>query len=503
VPPIAGAVAAVPRWLVLLCAAMVARCLTFGNPLVHIDENFYFAAAQQMLHGALPYVDVWDRKPVGLFLLYVPAAALGVPLGIWAYQLMALASVVLTALLIARIADRAGWQRGALPAALLYIFMLNLAGGQGGQSPIFYNLPMVAAAALILPRVDEILADRRRIGRGVLAMALVGIAMQIKYAAVFEGLFFGLWLMWREHRLGSGPTQVLATAAMLAGVAVMPTGLVWSFYMAIGQGDAWIYANVISILMRPEHPPRIWWRNVREVTMILLPLIAMSALGSRVAAKSDIERTRQRFLFGWLAAAVFGLIAFGGFYNHYALPVLVPASLCCASFFGNHRVGRKLMLPLLMVALIAGVIVTYTSKLTRGNGTELQALTQAIGHGPGCIFVYSGPPMLYSYTGRCVTTAWLFPRHLSRAREAGAIGVNQLAEIRRIFRARPAIVAVAEPYDGERQDVRQRTLRRLKDNGYRLKGIWPVGDDSIAVFEAQPAAAPAAAPLRRLSNKPS
>src|SRR4051812_19762892 len=159
---------------------MVARCLTFGNPLVHIDENFYFAAAQQMLHGALPYIDVWDRKPVGLFLLYVPAAAMGVPLGIWAYQLMALASVVLTALLIARIADRAGWQRGALPAALLYIFMLNLAGGQGGQSPIFYNLPMVAAAALILPRVDEILADRRRIGRGVLAMALVGIAMQIK-----------------------------------------------------------------------------------------------------------------------------------------------------------------------------------------------------------------------------------------------------------------------------------------------------------------------------------
>lgn len=492
-----------PRWLVLLCAAMVARCLTFGNPLVHIDENFYFAAAQQMLHGALPYVDVWDRKPVGLFLLYVPAAALGVPLGIWAYQLMALASVVLTALLIARIADRAGWQRGALPAALLYIFMLNLAGGQGGQSPIFYNLPMVAAAALILPRVDEILADRRRIGRGVLAMALVGIAMQIKYAAVFEGLFFGLWLIWREHRLGSGPTQVLATAAMLAGVAVMPTGLVWSFYMAIGQGDAWIYANVTSILTRQEDPPRIWWHNVREITMILAPLVAMSAIASRLPAATDIERTRRNFLLGWLTAALLGLIAFGGFFTHYALPVLVPASLCCAGFLGNHRIGRMLMLPLLCIALVAGLAATYNSRLSRGNGAELNALSQAIGQGPGCIFLYSGPPMLYSYTGRCVTTAWLFPRHLSRIREANSIGVNQLAEIRRIFRSRPAIVTVAEPYDGERLDVRRRTLRRLKDNGYRLKGVWPIGTDSIAVFEAQPAAAPAAAPLRRLSSKPS
>lgn len=501
VPPFIEAVATAPRWLVLLCAAVAARFLTFGNPLVHIDENFYFAAAQQMAHGALPYVDVWDRKPIGLFLIYLPAAALGLPLGIWAYQLMALGSVVLTALLIARMADQAGWRRGALPGALLYVFMLNLAGGQGGQSPVFYNLFMALAASLIVVRVDEMLASRHRIARAVLAMALVGLAMQIKYSVVFEGMFFGLWLMWREHRLGANPRQVLAAGAMLAGVAAMPTGLVWSFYMIIGQGDAWVYANVTSIFARQDHPSRIWWRNASEVTMILLPLLAMSACAAATRAESDIERSRRRFLFAWLASAVFGLIAFGGFYNHYALPVLVPASLCCAGFFGNHRVGRKLMVPLLAVALIGGVIVTYTSRLTRGNGAQMAALTQAVGKGSGCLFVYTGPPMLYSSSGRCAATAWMFPRHLSRVREAEAIGVNQLAEIRRIFRARPAIVTVAEPYDGERPDVRRRTLQRLKDNGYRLKGVWPVGNDSVAVFEAQ--AAEAAGAPRRAANSPS
>ncbi len=74
-----------PRWTILLATALLVRALTFGNPILHVDEEFYFAAARAMVHGAVPYVDVWDRKPVGLFLFYWPAAALGVPLGIWAY----------------------------------------------------------------------------------------------------------------------------------------------------------------------------------------------------------------------------------------------------------------------------------------------------------------------------------------------------------------------------------------------------------------------------------
>lgn len=125
-------VAALPRWLVLLGVALLVRAATFGNPVVHVDEEFYFLTARTMLEGALPYVDVWDRKPIGLFLVYLPAAALGMPLGIWAYQAMALGCVVATALLVARLADRAGWSRGALPAAIAYVLWLNFLDGARG-----------------------------------------------------------------------------------------------------------------------------------------------------------------------------------------------------------------------------------------------------------------------------------------------------------------------------------------------------------------------------------
>ena len=78
-PSFVAAISGLPRWSIMLFAAVCVRALTFGNPIVHVDEEFYFVTAQRMLEGAIPYVDVWDRKPIGLFLLYVPPAMFGVP----------------------------------------------------------------------------------------------------------------------------------------------------------------------------------------------------------------------------------------------------------------------------------------------------------------------------------------------------------------------------------------------------------------------------------------
>jgi hypothetical protein len=137
-------------WAAIVIVALLARAITLGNPVLHVDESFYFTAASAMLDGALAYVDIWDRKPVGLFLIYLLPAMAGPEAGIYAYQALAMLSVVATALLIRQIARAAGWDKGGLPAALAYILWLNLAEGQGGQSPVFYNLPMALAAFHII-----------------------------------------------------------------------------------------------------------------------------------------------------------------------------------------------------------------------------------------------------------------------------------------------------------------------------------------------------------------
>ena len=58
--------------LILAAFALVTRGWIFGNPVVNMDEQFYLFVGERMWQGGLPYVDIWDRKPVGLFLITHP-----------------------------------------------------------------------------------------------------------------------------------------------------------------------------------------------------------------------------------------------------------------------------------------------------------------------------------------------------------------------------------------------------------------------------------------------
>ena len=134
----------------LLVFAIVVRARDFGNPIVHVDEQYYLLVGDRMLHGALPYVDIWDRKPVGLFAIFA-AIRLLPGHGILAYQLVATFFAAATAWLIASGGRRLGASPlGALIAGLAYVLWLSFLSGRGGQSPVFYNLFVAGAAALTL-----------------------------------------------------------------------------------------------------------------------------------------------------------------------------------------------------------------------------------------------------------------------------------------------------------------------------------------------------------------
>jgi hypothetical protein len=501
-PSLAIAFAALPPWLVLLGAAIAVRAVAFGNPVVHVDEEFYFLTAQRMLDGALPYVDIWDRKPIGLFLIYLPAAAFGPVIGLWIYQAMALASVVLTAVLILRLAERCGWGAGGLVAGLLYLFMLGFGDGQSGQAPVFYNLITAAAMVLAVPCGASAACARLRRGRAIGAMALIGVALQIKYSVLFEGMFLGLWLLWREHRLGRAKVRIGWFAIELIVVAMVPTFLAWGVYAALGHGYAWFYANLGSILDRNSDPPLVLLGAFLKVALILAPLLIVAGLSRDVPARDESERPIRALYFGWLIASVFGLIVFGTWFNHYALPVMLPACLCCAGYLGSNTTGRRIVAPLLLlVAAIGGEYTVWSAKWHRGDAQQLETLAEAIGHGSGCLYVYSGNSSLYSHTGRCALSPWVYPSHLARERENGAVGVDQLTEIARIFARRPEIVVMTLPFSGERAESRRLVVTKLHDGKYALRGRYPLGKTLLEIYAA-PGSAAGVAP-RRAARSPS
>jgi len=463
------------RLLILLAVAIAARALTFGNPVVHVDEEFYFFTGHAMGQGAWPFVDVWDRKPIGLFLLYAIPAAFGFPAGIWAYQAMALASVVATGWLIARMAERLGWGAGATAAGIAYILWLDLLGGLGGQAPVFYNLLMIGAAWAILE------SDRRRVrSLGLTAMALVGLVLQIKYSAVFEGMVFGLWLLASEWRRSRSPVALILYGMGLVAVALAPTALAAAVYAAIGQWDAFLYANFLSIFHRNPDPLPELAGNLGQMILILSPIVTLAVLGLKRADRLDGERT---FLAVWLGAAIIGVLLFRPWFDHYGLPILLPACTASAAMLGSEAWRRRYAPALLLTVALAGQIVLLALRHERGEGTQFAALAQAVGQGPGCLYVYSGSTMLYVATGRCTLSRYIVPAHLSRAREAGATGVDQDAEIARILAQHPAVVVMRPPYNGERPAAHARVMAAMA-NGYRLAAKLPMGNETISVYKS-------------------
>ena len=436
--------------VIIVLAAFAIRCVLFGDPLIHVDENFYLLVGDRMLHGALPYVDIWDRKPVGLFLLYAAIRLLGGD-GIVQYQVVATLFAAGTALVIARIAAPMAGRVAAVVAAVLYILLLGLAGGSGGQAPVFYNL-FVAGAALailtVLSRDAPSMASVRRFG--VLAMALVGIALQIKYTAVFEGVFFGLTLTWISWRVSRRPGRVAVDVLLWVGVALAPTALALAYYAWRGQTEAFVYANFLSIGARSTADAGELLHRLGKAWRVLqLPIMAV-ALSMLLQPWRTFPhgRTAFRFVLAWLAAAVSGYLLFGTYFDHYALPLFAPLAAAAAPLFAyrERRLGLVAAGLMLVIGAVAYGVVVHKMKLKRGGQREMTAMVEAIRPRlTNCLYVWNGDAILYHMTGSCLPTRYPFAGHLNLQRENGAIGIDQMTEVRRILAGRPNVIIDRAP----------------------------------------------------------
>ena len=148
---------------------------------------------------------------------------------------------------------------------------------------------------------------------------------------------------------------------------------------------------------------------------------------------------------------------------------------------GSAAWRRRWTPALLLTAALGGQIVLVVLTHGRGDARALAAMTRAVGRGPGCLYVYSGTTMLYASTARCTLSRFLVPSHLIRAREAGATGVDQDGEIRRILAARPAVVVIRPAYGGERPEAHRIVLAAMARD-YRLAAKLPMGNEAVSIY---------------------
>ena len=419
------------RFAILLLVAIVLRCDTFGDPNLHGDENFYLSVGAAMHQGALPYVDVWDRKPLGLFAIYYLIAAISTaPL---VYQLIATLFAAATAWAITAIAQQWSKPQGALLAGICYLLWLAPLQGYGGQSPVFYNLFMASAALLVLRAVPAL--GEGRVQRSVpLAMLLAGVSITLKTSAVFEAAFLGLLCAVQLYRSGA---PAVRHAALWALIGAAPALLIAASYWLNGHWAEYWHAMVTSNLNKAPHWPTTWLR-FRLMILLLTPIIAVAAFGL-LEHRGD----GRRFAALWLGAASIGLLSVPNFYPHYAMPLLVPLCIAASAFFARGAIGRIALIAIACLSIFLSPILQFGH--VAKSQAAITALTNAVrAHaGGGRLLVYDGPPQLYLLTGQSFITPLVFPTHLSHAIEKDVSHLSTLGETRRVLALRPGVVVLA------------------------------------------------------------
>lgn len=474
---------------VLLVFALAVRGWAFTSPAINNDEQFYLVAGQQLLEGKLLYVDIWDRKPIGLFLIYaVICRVFSDP--IVGYHVVATAFALATALVLFRMARRFASFGSALAGAAAYLAWLNLFGGIGGQAPVIYNLPMALAAAMTLALATGG-TDRQLTRLGCVIMLLSGAAIQIKYTCMFEGIFFGLSLLWTGWQRGRCLPRLALDAAVWIACALAPTALAFAAYAATGHTAEFIFANFASVMKDHDDFVHSLGR-LAQLIAALIPFFVCTVLvmrGRRREDRANDKRAVETWVLGWAAASFAAFLFYGVWLDFYALPLLAPFCLIAVMTFERAANRRTAIAAMIGLGLLAGTVREAIKAQRRGSGAEVAEIAGRIAPhlGSGCLYVNEKLPILYLLTHSCLPTRFVFPDHLTWDRYRDSLGVDQVGEMRRLLAARPAVVLVDlnPELDSNPVAMRQMLMNELNRH-YRLDSLAQAGTDRFAIYVRTP-----------------
>jgi len=179
----------------------------------------------RLLHGGIPYRDLWDHKPPGVYVIDAVALALGGdgPWSIWASSLVA--AVVAIALAAVVLEEAFGREWGMLLGVLHATALVDPRLYQGGNLTEVYGLAFQWATLWGLTR------DPRQLRPLWLAGVAAGVAATLKPTTSAIAIAAAI-----DLGIGGGPERprAKALAAFSAGLILAPaSGLLW-----LGWNDA-------------------------------------------------------------------------------------------------------------------------------------------------------------------------------------------------------------------------------------------------------------------------
>lgn len=352
--------------LLVLCLTPIVLYLPFLHTPFERDEGVYATVAQGLLHGKIPYRDLFDNKPPLVYAWYAVSFSLFGE-SVVAPRLVAAVFLSLTSLALYQQA------RLVVPrtAAWIGAFLFALSTG----------LPWVALHAnteayMVLPLVGSLMFFTIGLKRGghrwfFIAGLLAGLAIMTKQVAVWNLLALAGIAFYYSRKSGGAFWRTMApTGWLLAGSMVSLAIVALPFAMS-GALDDFIYANLsynwmyMGFLTMAQRLANLGYG------MLFFCAIAAPFVVGALAGAFIILRRRAAgmgyIIVLWAIASAIGVASGGRFFPHYFLQ-LMPALAVLTGIVLYERFGKghgyALSRPTWMIGLVLVVVsVGFTAIL--------------------------------------------------------------------------------------------------------------------------------------------
>ena len=410
----------------LLPVLMTARFLF--EPLTR-DEAVYATIANGLLHGQVPYRDLFDQKPPLIYGWYLLSFFVFGEHD-YAPRLLGVIVLMLTSLMLFFAGKELASRRAGLVAATIF----GISTGAAAIAPWSNVEPF-----MLLPLTASLAAYARGRGRGdrwvLLAGALAGIALMTKPVAVFNVAALGIDILWDLRRGDIARRRVLKRAVLYGGGVACVAGAIVLPFVVVGAMREFVYSNITyNQLYAARYSAGTKFaagiRNGLAFLIATAPLVFAAAVAVVLAMR---RRSRSRMIVvGWLVASALAVASPGRFYGHYFIQLLPALALvigmaaselrgvlrvrfagpaCAGAMIGLTFITLRATVPFYAPATPAA----RASFRDPGPGGVRQAGARAIGlylrahtNAGDRVFVWGRESEIYFYSGRTPATRFLF-----------------------------------------------------------------------------------------------
>ncbi|MEE8573778.1 MAG: glycosyltransferase family 39 protein, partial [Thermodesulfobacteriota bacterium] len=328
----------------ILLGSVLVRLPVIDVPLER-DEGEYAYIAWRLEHGEVPYKDIFDQKPPGIFFIYYVTFLFSDTTSAihWMVTLYTLITLFLAFCLSRRLTGSQG--AGLITTAALASALIQPAlTGQAANTEIFMIAPIIGALLLFTKEFGKNSA-LNLFGVGL----LIGIASLLKQVALTTLLPVAAISLWSYFKTSSTEKQkksLFSVPIILIGTvaAWVPALIYFISNAALADMINAVFLHNFKYLgtSRNDFSFEVFFMNFLPILKGEWPLWAVGVLGIYKLYK--VQATRAAFALLWLVSAAIGISASAYFFPHYfiqATPVLALLTGAGVLFLYERAAAKK------------------------------------------------------------------------------------------------------------------------------------------------------------------